>query len=392
MAMIRNTLRFPRNQAVTPRGVRGHNERVFLSCVQAHDGIASGEIARKAGFSAQTGSVIARALENEGLVQRGKPKGGRVGKPVTPLYLDPEGASSFGLRIGRRRAELVLMGLDGAWLEQRRTEYPYPTPDRLTEFVRDEVAAIRAARPALDGNRIAGLGIACPFEIWNWLDIVGAPGAEMDAWRTLDITSAFSQATGLHVTVGNDATLACAAELRFGAGRRFQDFAYFTIGAFAGGGVVLDGAIYEGRTRNAGAFGTMPVRGPDQPGGQLLKHASLYLLETALETSGKPVETIWNGAENWDQLEPELDAWMTEAARHLALAAVGACSVIDFEAVMIDGAFPSEVRSELVRRVIDAFSQIDTQGIVAPIIVPGSLGRFAGAMGAAYQPLREKFF
>ena len=45
------------------------------------------------------------------------------------------------------------------------------------------------------------------------------------------------------ITLCNDATAACAAEFFFGRGWRYRDFLYFFLGAFLGGGVVLDGAL-----------------------------------------------------------------------------------------------------------------------------------------------------
>ena len=61
--------------------VRAYNERLVLSIVRRQDGISKAEIARLTGLSPQTVSVIMRALENDGLLLRGKPQRGRVGKP-----------------------------------------------------------------------------------------------------------------------------------------------------------------------------------------------------------------------------------------------------------------------------------------------------------------------
>ena len=64
------------------------------------------------------------------------------------------------------------------------------------------------------------------------------------------------------VFIQNDATSACGAELVFGKGTKYTDFAYFYIGSFVGGGVVLNGNLYPGRTGYAGAMGPIPVPGP----------------------------------------------------------------------------------------------------------------------------------
>lgn len=45
-----------------------------------------------------------------------------------------------------------------------------------------------------------------------------------------------------------------------------------------------------------------------------------------------------------DVIEP----WLDEAGEELARAAATVCAVIDFEAVLIDGGFPEQVRASLV--------------------------------------------
>ena len=84
---------------VNQQGLRDHNERLILSILQRSGPLPGIDVARGAGLSAQTVSVILRGLEAEGLVRRGEPQRGRVGKPRTPMGLDPEGVFSVGLKI-----------------------------------------------------------------------------------------------------------------------------------------------------------------------------------------------------------------------------------------------------------------------------------------------------
>ena len=53
--------------------VRAYNERLLLSLVRRHGSQPKAEIARRTGLSAQTVSVIMRALEKDGLLLRGDP-------------------------------------------------------------------------------------------------------------------------------------------------------------------------------------------------------------------------------------------------------------------------------------------------------------------------------
>ena len=65
--------------------VRAYNERLVLSLVRRNVGLSKADIARLSGLSAQTVSVIMRALEKDGLLKRGDPVRGKVGKPSIPM-------------------------------------------------------------------------------------------------------------------------------------------------------------------------------------------------------------------------------------------------------------------------------------------------------------------
>ena len=82
-------------------GMRAHNERLVLSLVRQHGALAKSDIARMTGLSAQTVSVIMRALEQDGLLLRGEPVRGRIGQPSVPMAIAPGGAYFLGLKIGR---------------------------------------------------------------------------------------------------------------------------------------------------------------------------------------------------------------------------------------------------------------------------------------------------
>ncbi|MEM9230689.1 MAG: ROK family transcriptional regulator, partial [Pseudomonadota bacterium] len=317
--------------------VRAHNERVVLSLVRRHGTLSKAEIARRSGLSAQTVTVIMRSLERDGLLLRGAPSRGRVGQPSIPMSLDPTGALSVGVKIGRRSLDLVLMDFVGTIREQSRQTYAYPRPKELFRMIGDGTERLLSTLSVALRQRVTGLGIAMPFELWNWADTLGIPAAEMEEWRHVDVIEAVGAATGLPVFVQNDGTAACGAEFLFGHGREASCYAYFFVGFFVGGGLVIDGRVVTGTRGNAGAFGTIRVAGPQGRPVTLLDCASLWVLEAAVEAQGGNPENLWNNTDNWADLGPVVDDWVAQTAGYLAEAALSACSVIDFEAVIIDG-------------------------------------------------------
>ena len=312
--------------------VRDYNERLVLSLVRRHGSLAKSQIARRSGLSAQTVSVIMRSLENDGLLLKGEPQRGKVGQPSIPMRLNPSGVFSIGLKIGRRSADLILVDFLGNQLRSISRNFAYPTPSEMIAFTQNGILELIEKLSPSEQKRIAGLGVSMPFELWNWAEKIGAPEGAIEAWKGLDFRSELAAITQLPVTVQNDATAACGAELVFGHGKELTDFVYFFIGTFIGGGIVLNHGLYSGRTGNAGGFGPMPIMQPDGKITTLIDHASIYTLEMRLKAEGFDLTQQWNEPENWHLPEPLLDEWIADTARHLAWAIVASCSVIDFQA------------------------------------------------------------
>ncbi|MBZ9990494.1 ROK family transcriptional regulator [Mesorhizobium sp. BH1-1-5] len=372
-------------------GMRDHNERLVLSLVRQHGSLAKSDIARMTGLSAQTVSVIMRELEEDKLLVRQAPLRGKIGQPSIPMALNPEGAFFIGLKIGRRSAELVLIDFLGNVRAMLQHSYRYPAPRETVEFVTAGIKTMRGALTPAQDKRIAGLGIAMPFELWNWVDTAGAPREIMDEWRHRDIRTDIQGQCEFPVYLQNDATSACGAELVFGRAGGARDFVYFYIGAFAGGGIVLNGRLYSGPKGNAGALGSMPVPGPDGKPTQLIDVASIAMLERALSAKGIDGSYLWTSPQEWGEIGADLDEWIASASRALAYAIVAASSVIDFEAAVIDGWMPLDVRRRLVDAVTEAIARIDAEGLKLPIVREGTVGIHARAMGGASLPLSERF-
>ncbi len=92
---------------------------------------------------------------------------------------------------------------------------------------------------------------------------------------------------------------------------------------------------------------------------QLIRQASIYLLEQRLIEAGLDPSPIWLTHEGWDGLGAHLDAWIDATAAALAPALVACTAVIDVEAVVIDGACPPEVRRRIVTGVVREAARLD---------------------------------
>jgi predicted NBD/HSP70 family sugar kinase len=376
---------------LSQRGVRDHNERLLLSLLQRNGPMSGSDLARLAALSPPTVSSILRSLEREGILERGEPVRGKVGKPSIPMRLASDGVFSFGFKIGRRSTDLVLIDLNGQLREERQLTYPAPIPEEILGFLGDGVRNITEGMDPANAARICGIGIAAPFEMWNRPDKSMDLSPAFAPWEGIDIRQQAQLRTELPVSLLNDATAACQAEHTYGRGKEFRDYAYFFIGAFIGGGVVLNNSVFEGRQGNAGALGSLRSVGPLGESMQLVDMASIHQLELRLREVDLDPQQLWSDPESWHSLSRYVDPWLGQTAQELAKAALSTCSVIDFEAILIDGAFPASVRDDLVSRVRRYVVTQDTRGLIQPRIESGSIGGKARAIGAATRPIGAQF-
>lgn len=369
-------------------GMRERNERLVLTLLRQRGPLSKSDIARATGLSAQTVSVIMRALEGEGLLIKCEPVRGKVGQPSVPMDLAPDGAFFLGLKIGRRRTEMVLLDFVGTVRGKRVTRHDHPTPDESIDFAVTAAADLVAQMPPDSAARIAGLGIGLPSRLRDWATALHLDDMAMADWQERDIRAELSTRMPWPVILTNDASAACNAELVFGRKEKPSSFLYACMSFFIGGGVVLDGILLTGHKGNAGALASMPVpaiEGATQP---LHTAASLATLESRL---GGNVPWLWESTEGWNIPPDVLDPWLEEAAAGIAFTAVSAAALCELEAVVIDGWLPRDLRRQLCTATAAAIGRLDTRGIAVPEVIEGTIGCDARAMGAASLVLSSRF-
>ncbi|HEY8578211.1 MAG TPA: ROK family transcriptional regulator [Devosia sp.] len=380
------------SNGVNQRGVRDFNERLLLTLLQRLGPTPGSELARITSLSPQTVSIILREMQAEGLIERGVPIKGKVGKPSIPMHLADGGVLSIGCKIGRRSTVLLLADFKGRVLHQQQLAYKYPLPGQIFDYIRSGVAAILEKCSETERRRICGIGIAVPFELWKWNELVGAPAEEFAAWKDVDFSTEIGKFSSLPVDVVNDATAGCQAEHIYGRGKEFSDYAYFFVGAFIGGGIVLNHSVYQGHQGNAGALGSLRSFGPQGEAQQLIDTASIHLLEKRLMENGLDPLELWKEPQDWGRFGRFVEPWLGRTAQELARASLSVCAVVDFEAILIDGAFPKDVKHSLVERTRRYLANQDMRGLIMPRIEAGSVGGNARALGAATNPFFGGYF
>jgi predicted NBD/HSP70 family sugar kinase len=369
------------------------NERLVLATLRRHGPASKAELSRLVGLTNNATGVIVRKLEGEGLVRnRGKRYGAR-GQPATLLELDPHGAYSIGLRIDRTKIESVLVDLGGTILD-RRELFRLPSPAGAIGHLTETVTRFRKVLGAARAPRLKGIGVGIPYNLGSWLRDLDLPARKFRPWDNFPVARELAAATGLPVILENDGNAAAVGELLHG-NSRLTNFLYLFMSAVIGGGLVLGGDYQRGETGNAGDVAVMPV-GPSRlasstaAGAQrtfLMTRASLNALERHYAHCGITVDADRTLADVVERAPRPFEEWLEDACDALSMAVMTSIHLLDIGHVVIDGDLPAP----LLRRLIDRLDTVNMRNLAesrkTPVLLAGSLGADAGAVGAASLPL-----
>jgi predicted NBD/HSP70 family sugar kinase len=388
------------NLAAAPRGssqggVRQYNERVVLEAVRLHGALAAAEIARQTQLTAQTVSMIAKRLLDDGLLVKGAPQRGKVGQPSVPLSLNPDGAFAIGIKVGRRSLDTLLVDFTGAVRQRWSLDYRHAEPDAVLAEIAQRLKDIRRKLSAEQRERVQGVGIAAPLSMGGWQQLLGAPARSADKWQRIDLAAEVAACTELPVTLVKDTAAACIAELVAGRGRGVRSFLYVFVDTFIGGGLVLDGHLRAGLTGNAGAVGSLPLwlaRGErDNPPAQLLSVASLLNLEQLYGGAGLDVAAAGDERALQAPWRKHTARWLADASAAIAQAVNCAACLLDLDGVILDGSFARELQAALLEETEGALARYSWEGVSRPQLLPGRIGSDARALGGALLPLYANF-
>lgn len=386
--------------AASPRGssqggVRQYNERVVLEAVRLHGALPAADIARRTQLTAQTVSLIAKRLLDDGLLIKGAPQRGKVGQPSVPLSLNPDGAFAIGIKVGRRSLDTLLVDFTGARRQRWTLDYRHADPDTVLAEIAQRLKDIRRKLTPEQRERVQGVGIAAPLSMGGWQQLLGVPARTADKWQHVDLMAEVAVRADLPVTLVKDTAAACVAELVAGRGRGIRSFLYVFVDTFIGGGLVLDGHLRAGLTGNAGAIGSLPLwlakSERDNPPAQLLSVASLLNLEQLYGAAGLEVGAASDERALQAPWRKHTARWLADAAAAIAQAVNCTACLLDIEGVVLDGSFSRELQAALIDESAAALARYSWEGVSKPQLLAGSIGSDARALGGALLPLYANF-
>jgi glucokinase len=294
---------------------------------------------------------------------------------------------TLALDIGGTKIAAGLVDVEGTLVHHAKL----PTPDGDAEAVWTVVDTLVTEALAEAGGRLRGVGIASAGPI----DLPAGTVSPINIteWQGFPIVERVSTLTGGPVRLGGDGLCMALGERWRGAGRGGAQFLLgMVVSTGVGGGLVLDGVPYDGRTGNAGHVGHVVV----DPDGGACSCGGRGCVETI---AAGPRMAQWAREHGWDA-PPEADAKeladdanagntvALEAFRRGAtavaamIASVGA--VCDLDLVVIGGgvARSGKLLFDPVREALTTYARLDfLRGLR---VLPAELGGDAGLVGAAY--------
>jgi predicted NBD/HSP70 family sugar kinase len=246
-------------------------------------------------------------------------------------------------------------------------------------------------------TRLCGIGIAAPLSLGGWQQLLGVAPKLAKQWQGIDLrkrVAALGACSHLPIDFVKDTAAACVAELVNGRGRHMSSFLYMFVDTFIGGGLVLNSHLVGGRTGNAGAVGSIALglgEGRKSLPGQLLSVASLFSLEASYSRANLDVNAWTDGRALCKPWAPLTRQWVKESSRAIALAINSAACLLDIDGVVIDGAFGRPLLESLLEGVELAAAEYSWEGVERPVVLGGTIGSDARALGGAMLPIYAQF-
>ena len=126
------------------------------------------------------------------------------------------------------------------------------TIHKLADIVKEYIASNKLEK------KIAGIGIGCP----GTLDVKNCVVYYSNnlGWNNLHIADIMHEVLPYPIRLTNDANAASLGEAKYGAGKSYETIIMLTLGTGVGGGIIINGKLFEGNEGKGGELGHVVVQ------------------------------------------------------------------------------------------------------------------------------------
>lgn len=190
------------------------------------------------------------------------------------------------------------------------------------------------------------------------------------------------------IRVLNDGHSACLAEYEsFYRSKGIKHFLMLTLGTGVGGGIIIDGNLYQGNLQRAGHIGhmTLDINGPqtmtNMPGSLELAVGN-FSVSKRTDGQFKSVRELVDAYEKGDKKAKE---WWLESIRKLAVGLASLTNILSPEIIVLGGGITAGAEDSLLEPLKEFMADYEWRPGGHQIkIAKAKLGSYAGAIGAAY--------
>jgi predicted NBD/HSP70 family sugar kinase len=360
------------------------NERTVLDTIRAGAPISRAEISRRAGISKPTVSLALRSLRDAGLVREASasPDGPSYGA----VYFEPvaEAGLALAIDLGTHFVRGAVCDLGGTIRARQDVELAQAEATRAAD------AIVRLCQTLTEATGLSP-------ELVDRA-VVGVPGVVETGTGVLRLAlnveglegrvfgDELENALEVPVVLENDVNLAALGEQWQGVARGVSNFAFLSVGAGLGAGLVLGGELHRGRNGAAGELDfALGARTDDaDPCAAAVSALAGELAEGGQDTELTPPydpRAIFGAARNGDRVAKDVVA---DVARRIALHIAPLAAVADVELVVLGGGIGAngDLLLDRVRGLLDEWLPF------APRVEVSTLGEAAVLTGALAVGLR----
>lgn len=272
--------------------------------------------------------------------------------------------------------------------------------ERSHEAIAKDMAnfALKLAEKA--GVKLAAAGIGSPGSIDSHNGVVVYNNNL--AWSDVPLAEEVKAVAGVPVCVLNDANAAALGEQFCGAGKKFRDVIFVTLGTGVGGGIIIDGMLFEGNKSAGAEIGHAVIR----MGGEkctcgrkgcfeAYASATALIRQTKRAMEKHPESALW-GICDFDKVDGktafdgmrEGDKTATQVVKayvgYLAEGITNLCNEFRPEAILLGGGVCAEGDTllEPLKKLVNKYIY-GKEGYAPVELLTASLGNDAGLFGAA---------
>jgi glucokinase len=254
----------------------------------------------------------------------------------------------------------------------------------------DPEPTIRQIMAFAQGHAIKAVGVCVPAVLEHDTDrLLWLPN--LQGWNGYPLRETLSAGLGCPVALEYDGHAAVLGEWWAGAARGWHSVASIIIGTGIGGGFVVDGRLWRGRDRLAGAVGWIPLTGPDglDHWENLASGPAIARRLTHLRTAGHATRltgevtarAVFDAARDGDPLARTV---VDEAARYIGYGTAAVISLANPQGVVLGGSVgqQGDLLLDTVQQTVSRWAQpVSARGVP---IVCSTLGEDANLLGMTY--------